>query len=54
MGRLAKVLGGLGIAGLVAGVVVTMFSIVYMSISGIITGYALIVTSAILEITLKR
>jgi len=53
MGRATKTLGGLSIASLVAGVVITMFSMVYMIIPGIITGYALIVASAILEITLK-
>jgi hypothetical protein len=54
MGNLTKVLGGLSIASLVTGVVVTMFSMVYMNIPGIITGYTLIVTSVALEITLKR
>ena len=54
MGRVAKALGGLSIAGLIAGAVVTMISMVYMIIPGIITGYALIATSLVLEITLKR
>jgi hypothetical protein len=54
MGKLMKVLGRLSIASLVAGVVITLFNIVYMNIPGIIIGYALIATSAILEIALKR
>jgi len=54
MGRFAKVLGWLGIASLVAGVVIAFFSIAYMNIPGIITGYTLIATSLALEITLKR
>jgi hypothetical protein len=54
MNKGTKVLGGLSIASLVAGVVMAMFSMVYMIIPGIIAGYALIVTSLVLEITLKR
>lgn len=54
MGKVPKVLGGLSITSLVAGVVITMFSMAYMFIPGIITGYALIITSLVLEITLKR
>ncbi len=54
MGKVPKVLGGLSITSLAAGVVITMFSMVYMNIPGIITGYALIITSLVLEITLKR
>jgi len=54
MGKLTKVLGGLSIASLVAGVAVTMLSMVYMNIPGIIAGYALIAASLVLEITLKR
>ena len=54
MNKVTKVLGGLSIASLVAGVVIAMFSIAYMNIPGIITGYALIATSLVLEITLKR
>jgi len=54
MSGATKNLGGLSIAGLIAGAVVTMISMVYMIIPGIITGYALIVTSLVLETTLKR
>jgi len=49
-----EALGGLSIASLIAGAVVTMVSMVYMNIPGIITGCALIVASLVLETTLKR
>jgi hypothetical protein len=54
MGRFTKVLGGLGIASLAAGVVIAYFSIACMYIPGIITGCTLIATSLALEITFKR
>jgi len=54
MNKVTKVLGGVSIASLVAGVVMVMISMVYMNIPGIITGYALIAASLVLEITLKR
>lgn len=50
----AAVLDVLSVSSFIAGVVVTMFSMIYMSIPGIITGYALIAASLVLEITLKR
>jgi len=49
-----EALGGLSIASLIAGAVVTIVSMVYMIIPGIVTGYALIATSLVLETTLKR
>jgi uncharacterized membrane protein len=54
MSRVVKALGGLSIASLIAGVVMVMISMVCMIIPGIITGYALIAASLVLEITLKR
>ena len=49
-----EALGGLSIASLITGVVVTIVSMVYMIIPGIITGCALIAASLVLETTLKR
>ena len=54
MNKVTKVLGGVSIASLAAGVVMVMISMVCMIIPGIITGYALIAASLVLEITLKR
>jgi len=54
MNKATKVLGGVSIASLVAGVVMVMISVVYMIIPGIITGCALIAAALVLETTLKR